>query len=108
MAASDVGHHNRLLDTRNLLQHPQHLNGSQMAMAHSPSLVSTSADVVAAELEWLTAQLRQQQQVQTLNRVPRPQHQHPMSRPVYHTCERPTTGKKTVTIVEDNNTESSV
>ena len=28
--------------------------------------------------------------------------------PLYHTCERPNTSKKRVTIVEDNNTESSV
>ena len=28
--------------------------------------------------------------------------------PLYHTCERPSTSKKRVTIVEDNNTESSV
>ena len=30
------------------------------------------------------------------------------SYPLYHTCERPNSGKKRVTIVEDNNTESSV
>ena len=28
--------------------------------------------------------------------------------PLYHTCERPPSSKKRVTIVEDNNTESSV
>ncbi len=66
---------------------------------------------------WRQQQQQQQQQQQyrpsggTLGRAPGNSNNNPNSSsyPVYHTCERPhNAGKKKVTIVEDNNTESSV
>jgi hypothetical protein len=83
-----------------------------------PSINNAAAFAPATQDQQLLAAWRQQQQQQhhlqqqqqmrgggTLGRVPNVAS---TPYPVYHTCERPQNMKKKVTIVEDNNTESSV